>query len=115
MLTAAELAAMQATQTLTLTETVTRSRSTLTTDNAGGFTESWATTTFAGRLAPSTGKELVLAGQSKEVGGWTITAPAGTDILAKDRLTINSVGYEVLFVMGAETRETARRVIAQKR
>ena len=115
MLTAAELTAMQATQTLTMTETCVVSARTLTSDSAGGYTESWATTTTVGRLAPVSGAEAVVAGQQRAVATWKITLTAGVAVTPQGRIAIGSRSFEVLEVRGAETRETARVCLCQER
>lgn len=111
MLTAAELAAIQATQLLTLTEACTIQHRTLTSDGAGGWTDSWTTATTVCRVAPVGADEAVLAGQQRIKADWKITLPANTVIDDADRLAVGSRVFEVVGVMGPETRESARVVL----
>ena len=116
MLTTAEIAAMAATQALTMTEVCTVTRRTLTTDSAGGYTDAWATaSTTVCRVAPVGASEAVLAGQQRSLANWKLTLPAGTDVADADRLTVGSRVFEVVGILGAETRETARVVLCQAR
>lgn len=116
MLTAAEQAAMQATQALTLTEACTISRRTLASDGAGGYTDTWATAaTTVCRVAPITANEAVLAGQQRIVANWKITLPASTDVRGADRIVVGARSFEVIAVQGARTRETARICLCQER
>ena len=115
MLTATELSAMQATQTLTLTEACTVSRRTLTSDGMGGQTESWTTATTVCRVAPIAASEAVLAGQQRIVASWKVTLPASTDVRGDDRIVVGARSFEVIAIRGAETRETARVCLCQER
>ena len=108
MLTAAELAAIQATQTLTLTDVCTIQHRALTSDGAGGWTEAWTTTTTVCRVAPVSAQEAVLAGQQRIVANWKLTLPAGTVVVDTDRLAVGTRTFEVVGVLGPETRESAR-------
>lgn len=107
---------MRSVQQQTMTETVVISRRTLTTDSIGGYTDSWATaSTTVGRIAPVGANEATLAGQQRILANWKITLPASTDVRNEDRLTIGSRVFEVVGIMGAETRETARVTLCQER
>lgn len=115
MLTAAELAAIQATQLLTLTEACTIQHRTLTSDGAGGWTEAWTTVTTVCRVAPVGANEAVLAGQQRIVANWKLTFPAGTVVHDEDRIAVGSRTFEVVGIQGPETRESARIVLCQER
>lgn len=115
MLTAAELAAIQATQLLTLTEACTIQHRALTSDGAGGWTDSWTDTTTVCRVAPVGADEAVLAGQQRIKADWKITLPAGTVVVDSDRLAVGGRAFEVVGVLGPETRETARVILAVAR
>lgn len=116
MLTAPELAAIQATQLLTLTDACTITRRALVSDGAGGQTETWPTTiTTTCRVAPVAASEAVLAGQQRIVANWKITLPANTDVRGEDRIVVGARSFEVVAIMGPETRESARIVLCQER
>lgn len=103
---------MQAAQRLTLTEVCTIQHRTLTSDGAGGWTDTWTDTTTVCRVAPIGADEAVLAGQQRIKADWKITLPAGTVIVDADRLAVGSRVFEVVGILGPETRETARVVMA---
>ena len=116
MLTSDELTAARAVQQQTMTETVVVSRRALTSDSLGGYTEGWTTAaTTVGRIAPVSASEALLAGQQRIVANWKITLPANTDVRDEDRLTIGARVFEVVGILGAETRETARVCLCQAR
>lgn len=115
MLSAAEQAAMQATQLLTLTDACTIQHRTLASDGAGGWTDTWTDTTTVCRVAPVGANEAILAGQQRIVANWKITLPANTVVHDEDRIAVGSRAFEVVGVRGPETRETARVVYCQER
>lgn len=114
MLSASDLAAMQATQALALPSTCTISRRSLASDGMGGYTETWATLTasVACRLsAHSAPTEAIMAERYGGRQTWMLTLPAGTDVTHEDRVVIGSVTYEVVGLSSGGAWETARRVI----
>lgn len=116
MLTTAELTSMQTTQALTFTETCTISRRTLSSDSAGGYTDSWSTVaTTSCRLSPMSANEIIVAGQQKIVAGWKATLPVSTDVRGEDRIVVGSRSFEVTSVQKTKTRETAKVCLCQER
>lgn len=111
MLTAGEVAAMQATQVAALPGTVVIERYTLTADGMGGFSEAWtAAGTVPGRIYPASGgDERVTGGQPASMVQWSGTFPVGTDLTAKDRLRYAGRTFEVLAVNNGEMWQTAVR------
>jgi head-tail adaptor len=114
LISAADLAAMRATQALALPSTCSISRRALSADGMGGYSETWATLTasVACRLSPhSAPTEVIMAERYGGRQTWQLTVPSGTDVTADDRVTIGSVTYEVVGINSAGAWETARRVI----
>lgn len=114
MISAAELAAMQAVQEEALPGTCVISRRTLTSDGMGGNSESWLSVgTVSCRVSPATesGAERPVAERPLEVGPWIITTPHNTDVTPKDRVTWEGRTFEVTASLG-KSWETARRVVS---
>lgn len=113
LLSAVELTAMRAVQSDTLPDTAVISRNTPTSDGMGGWTDAWAAVgTVDGRLAPSGGgAESLMAERITDTDAWNITLPYGTDVTAKDRVSIDGRSFEVVTVL-PKSWETARRVVA---
>lgn len=111
MLTAGELAQMQATQTAALPGTVVIERYALTADGMGGYSEAWtAAGTVQGRIYPASGgSERVTGGQPASSVQWWGTFPVGTSLTAKDRLRYAGRTFEVLAVNNGEMWQTAVR------
>ncbi len=113
MLTAAEIADMRATQDMALPSSCAISRVALTSDGAGGQTESWSTNaTVSCRLGAlgNSGAERVIAERLTSVTPFVVTLPAGTDVLPKDRIVVDGRAFEVVVVLDKAAWETARRV-----
>lgn len=111
MISAAELAAMQAQQNLAMPGTVIIQRMTATTDGMGGYTETWAAVgTVTGRISAQSGVEIVTGGQPVSITRWIGTFPAGTSITAKDRVSYDSRTWEVMEVNNSQMWQTAVRV-----
>ncbi len=113
MLSATDLAAMRSTVDASLPDVAQVQRRTLTSDGAGGYTESWNTVaTVACRVAPSgqSPQERVIAERLTATSVWTITLPAETDVRPADRLLVGTRTFEVAGVL-ARSEEIARRVI----
>lgn len=109
MLSAAELADMRSIQALTFDQSATVTRRTYTDDDAGGQTTSDATHSLPCRIAPASGaQQQMLGGQYAEMQTWRITFAAGADVRLDDRLAVAGHNLEVVAVLGAESRETAR-------
>lgn len=117
MLTDAELAAMQAVQESTMTQTATITRITRVPDGMGGWTEVTASTDVDCRLAPSNNmaQAAIFAGQLRERVPWRCTLPSGTDIIDSDRVTVDGVDFEVVGILGPYGFETALVVILAER
>ena len=115
MLSATEIATMRAALDASLPDSATVKRRTLTSDGAGGFTESWATqATVACRLAPSglSPAERVISDKVTATSTWTITMPALTDVGVADRIVIGgSRTFEVVGVL-TSSEEICRQVVA---
>lgn len=116
MITSADLASMQTTQALTLTETATISRKTSVSDSMGGYTDTWATaSTATARVAPANSRDMaILGGRIVEGTVLKITLPAGTNVTQSDRIVIGARSFEVLAV-SAHTVETARVCLCVER
>lgn len=113
MLTAAELAAMRATQAEAMPDTCIVSRPTLTADGSGGQTEGWATAaTVACRVAPmgARGAERAIAERMGAVMAYVVTVSTTTDVRSQDRIVVGARTFEVVTVLDGEAWETARRV-----
>lgn len=80
-------------------ETITRLRAPLVDDRYGGQTPDWdaaTSTTIPGCVvAPGQAGEAHGDGRQGVIVGFTIYAPAGSDILPSDRLTIRGHDHEV--------------------
>jgi len=113
MITAAELDAMRTTLNSSLPDTAQIKRKTLTSDNAGGYTEAWNTVaTVACRVSP-TGQlpqERVIAERLTATSIWTLTLPALTDVRAEDRIAVGARTFEVVGVL-ARSDELCRRMV----
>ena len=114
MISAADLAAMQATQASALPGTCSISRRSMATDDQGGYTETWAdlATGVACRLvvmrAPT---EALVAARFANMELWQLTLPVGQDITHNDRVVVSGVTYEVAGINSGGEWETARRVV----
>lgn len=119
-LTAAEVADLQALQAESLTGSASILRSTATPDGMGGQTVGWATAaTVSCRIMPATRassmKFAVTAGMPQETMMWMVVLPAGTDVRVADRLQIGGLAYEVSAVQGPRTYETGRMCLCWQR
>jgi len=115
-LTAAEIAAMQDTQEAALPDTCTIKSCTLSSDSAGGYTESWSdkATGVACRIAPIrslSDAEAAVGGALQGKSVWQLTLPAGQDIQHTDRVVVGSATYEVVSLGSEGAWETATRAI----
>lgn len=83
-----------------LTQTVVIQRYTVTgRDSLGNDTTTWTTvgttTGMVQSLARSQSGDELLDARDTVIERWTLYLPAGTDIRARDRVTVDSVAYEV--------------------
>ncbi len=104
---------MRSTLNGSLPDTATVQRKTLTSDGAGGYTESWGTVaTVACRVSPGgqLTQERVIAESLAATSIWTLTLPALTDVRPLDRILVGSRTFEVAGV-GARSDEVSRRVV----
>jgi head-tail adaptor len=113
MLSAADLAACQATAGLTRTTPCQILRATPTPDGWGGQTDTWTVVSPAGllcRVAPSRRQdyEQVQEERLTLANRYTIALPAGTDVTEKDRITALGNSYEIATVQAPRTLELER-------
>ena len=112
MLSASDLTAMRAAQALALPDTATRTRKTYVSDGMGGQTPSESTTSYACRLAPTSGREVEVAARVTSAVTFTVTLPYDADVVASDELTVNGRTFNVVAVLQGGTWATALRVLA---
>ena len=116
MITAAELASMQATQALTLTTACSIGRRTYTSDGMGGETETvtWHASMCRATASNNAPDYQIYASRANETMLWRITFAAGTDVQETDKITIGARVYEVLGVLAPGTVETARVTVCME-
>lgn len=110
MLTAGELAAMQAVQAGTLVEPCRIVRRTLASDGAGGQTATENASPSVCRVAPSMThlpSDRLIAGSAQDQVLWRITLPAGTVVQSADRINVGARSFEVKGLYGPGTLGTA--------
>ena len=103
---------------LAMSSTAIIQRYTLTSDGMGGYSEAWANVgTVSCDLWPINQRGeregVSNAGQAISKADWFITVPYDTTITAKDRVSVNSKTFEVIFVPNLESWMTANRVEAR--
>lgn len=83
-----------------LTHTGTVNRRTLSSDSAGGFTESWATqtSTLACRVSGKSSTQRALEGSLDGVGNYKVFTLTTANLKPGDRLVVSSLTYDVLSV-----------------
>lgn len=117
MLTPDDLSSMRNELNRALPDTADIQRLTLTTDSAGGYTESWSSVAsgVACRIAPSGNApfERIIADRLASASTWTITLPALTDIRPDDRIVSGGLVYQVVGVAG-RSYEISRRVVCTR-
>jgi len=113
MLSEDEIAAMRATATASLPETIEVQRPTRVPDGAGGETLTYGNVaTCPARLAPAGGEdEREFAGRVAGRSLWRITLPALADVRLDDRVVVGGRTFEVLGVR-ARSFEVCRVVLA---
>lgn len=113
LLTAFDLASLQATAADVRVETIIIQRVTRTPDTYGGWSESWATlATVTGRLRVQPGREGPVADRLTAVTVYQVSLPAGTDVTPRDRLVVSGRTFEVTGVATPKSDEVVRRVTA---
>lgn len=118
-LSAAEIAQARADQAALLPDLATIQRKTLTTDGAGGFTETYPTvaTGVPCRLSRVTSRGDLLKVAGERIADQTthrIAFAAGTDVRVGDRLAIGAATFEVVFLAVAGAWELARHALARE-
>lgn len=116
MLSPSDLAGMRATAQTALPDTVRVQRRTKTSDNAGGYTETWAdVVTVAGRLTSVQDEEREAGGQIRRSARPVVVVPNGTDVRNADRLVIGSRTFYVTGVAEGGAWEVERQVLVEER
>jgi head-tail adaptor len=110
------LAAMRTMQASTLTDMVTITRASSSSDGMGGYSDAWATAiTTTCRVAPISSRDLAtLGGKVFEGALVRVTLPASTAIDVADRISVGARAFDVLAI-SAHTAETARVCICAER
>lgn len=115
---AGELTRLQSAAEALFDKTATRYRKVLTSNGAGGFTESESTVTYACNVATTALWNMPLetnnAGQIINTSSWVIRLPYDADIEKDDRLTVDGEEYQVMAIHRNKSWQTALRVICQK-
>jgi len=111
-ITAGELALERDDQELWLPDTATRTRAIETPDGMGGYTETPSTTTYACRIAPTSGRELEIASRLTSAVAFTVTLPYDADVAASDELVVGGRTLKIVAVLAGGAWQTALRVLA---
>jgi head-tail adaptor len=116
MISAPDLAAMQATANASMDTSIHVQAVTRTSDGAGGFTETWATVaTVNGNLAQPTGQMMqnydFLIGP---LATWLVRVPVGTVISRDNQLVIGSLTLRVQVVLQPQSYQTSMRLLASE-
>ena len=111
MLSATDLTTMRAAQTAALPDTCIRTRVTLVSDSAGGYTEMPTTFPYACRVAPTSGRELEIAARVTSERTLTVTLPHDANVLASDRLAVGDRTLQVVAALEGGAWQTALRVL----
>jgi len=117
MLTATELSAMREVEESAMPSTGIIKRRALTPDGMGGFTEAWAAVGTVPCDVWQINKrgdreKTTEGGQTISKADWFITAPYDTNLLAADRIDIDSRTFEITFVPNDSSWLTALRAEA---
>ena len=119
-LSTSELASLRTAAESWLTETCAIQEKTLTSDNMGGYTETWATVTGCGsvacRLAPMQSRdgETVDGAQLRSISDWVLTLHWDQALTAANRVVHGGLTYEVTRVEDAHTNRTAKRAYLKR-
>jgi hypothetical protein len=115
MLSAAQLAAFQATSQASGDESIQVQRMTPTSDGMGGHSEAWANVGSAvlGNLAQPSGNLMQNYGYLiGPLDTWMVRVPVGTNVLANDRLVTNSKTLRVQVILQPQSYQTSMRLLA---
>ena len=114
MISAAQLAAMQATSNKTGDLSIAIQRVTLGQDGEGNVTKTWAThATVNGNLAQPTASQLQNYGYAiADLAAWMVRVPVGTDIEIGDRLVVGGMNLEVQIILVPQSYQASTRVLA---
>lgn len=115
---AGELTRLQSAAEALFDKTATRYRKVLTSNGAGGFTESETSTTYACNIAPTAlwnmPMEINVAGRLANTSSWVIRMPHDADVLKDDRIVVDGEKYEVMNVHGDKSWRAALRAVCFK-
>lgn len=116
MFTAAELADLRSEQNAAMPDTCVISRPTLSQNDIGEETSSYATSStvacrLAARTAASYDTERTIGDQWSAFHRWDLTVPYGTDIQTTDRVVIGSRTFEIDSVDAGASYATAIRAL----
>jgi len=90
-----------------LTEPITIERRTLTSDGAGGQTESWATLTTAfAHIKASSGGETFTSDRVEARTRWKVTMRYYSGLRDADRIVIRSKNHNIRFINNVEMRDS---------
>ena len=116
MLSATELAALQATANGALDKTIQVQSVTRISDSAGGFTETWATVaTVQGNLAQPTGG--MMANYDFVIGPlatWLVRVPVGTAVTRDNQVIVAGLTLRVQVILQPQSYQTAMRFLASE-
>jgi hypothetical protein len=115
MISAAQLASMQATMATTRTDSADILRRTEETDDGGGSVVDWvAVLTVPCRVAPQgmqSWEQLdKIEGKVVDTSVWTIALPPGTEVRSQDRIAVGALTYSVIASKAPRTLELERAV-----
>ena len=112
-ITEADLAYARECVLVTLAERCNVERRQLSQDGRGGFAESWqqVQVDVPCRFAARTGRETFLPGREVAIGDWILTLEHDTELKAQDRIYHLGESYEVTFIDGAKSHNTATRAL----
>lgn len=119
--TTSQLAMMRAVAERALPGTAAIHRRTLTTDNVGGWADSYSSVgtvacrlAFQGTKTEPTLVDMEEGGTVKTEQRWIITLPYGTDIRETDRIVTGGSTFVVISGMETRSYELTRRVLVKK-
>ena len=113
MISAAQLAAMQASANAALDLSVAIYRRAPSQDAEGNVSTNYALhATVSGNLAQPTAGQLANYGYAiGDVNAWMVRVPVGTDIKIGDQLRVNGYNLEVQVVLQPQSYQTSMRVL----
>jgi head-tail adaptor len=116
MLSAAEIAEMQAVATASLNTSCQIQRSTLTADGYGSSSETWTTvaTVNVTLAQPSEGQLQKYAERIGGLASWLVRFPYGTDVRVNDQLIVGGVTLRVEAPLFPTSYEMSSRVLASE-